>query len=161
MSIAGPQLLGWWKKLEGTSSGRWLFSRLLGCVAPYTGSIAPRIMELAPGRAVVVMTDRRKRRNHLRSLHAVALMNLAEAASGLAVITALPAGARGILVGFDVSFTKKARGTITAEATVVLPDTSQRSTCDVPVALRDAAGDQVVMATAHWLIGPTGERGRQ
>jgi acyl-coenzyme A thioesterase PaaI-like protein len=151
----GPRLLALWRSLSPRPGGRWLFGRILGRHVPYTGSIHPRVLELRPGFARVAMHDRRAVRNHLHSVHAIALINLAEVASGLAMLTGLPATRRGIVTGISVEFLKKARGVLVAEADVVLPP-EQESPYDLPLLseVRDSAGDVVARATVLWRIGP-------
>ena len=101
------------------------------------------------------MADRRRVRNHLRSLHAVALTNLAELTGNLALMSRQPAkGARWIITGFHSEFLKKARGTITADCSLPALDWSTAQTLDGRVELRDAAGDLVMIAHPHWRIGP-------
>src|SRR5207302_9703813 len=67
-------------------------------------------------------SQRRRLEQHLGSIHAIALMNLAEFASGAAMTTALPPGYRGIVTKMSIEYFKKARGTVTAESRPTLPD---------------------------------------
>jgi acyl-coenzyme A thioesterase PaaI-like protein len=87
-------------------------------------------------------------------VHAVALLNLAELASGLALNFALPGEARSILKGLSMEYLKKARGTLTAESTApVMEDAAERD-LELETAIRDEAGDVVATAKARWRIGP-------
>jgi len=147
-------LLAWWRRLARRPGGRWLFSFLLGRGARYTGSIAPRVLELAPGRVVVRIRDRAAVRNHLGSVHAVALANLAEASSGLALLCGLPADARAILTGLSIEYTKKARGTLRSECDFPPVTTAEPREIEIESVIRDAAGDVVARGRARWKIGP-------
>jgi uncharacterized protein (TIGR00369 family) len=123
-------------------------------MAPYTGTLGARVETLEPGFCRVSLRDRRSVRNHLNSIHAMALANLAEAASGLAVVAALPPGVQGIVTSFSIAYQKKARGRLMAECRVevgaVTADREQRA----EVKITDAAGDIVARATAHWRLRP-------
>ncbi len=135
-------------------AGSLIFSWVLGFKVPYTGTIRARVDELTPGHAKVRMADRRRLRNHLRSVHAIALANLGELATGLAVMAALPAEARGIPVEIKLEFLKKARGEITAKASCALPDASVRGEHPVEALLFDQQGDKVARFSARWMVGP-------
>jgi len=147
-----------WDRLSGLPGGTRLFSRLLGRAAPYTGTIGAHVVELSVGRARVTMADRRGLRNHLRSVHAVALANLAELTGNVAVAYALPDDARFIVAGMNLEYLKKARGTIEGVCECAMPQTSARAEYEIPVALVDSAGDTVVKATLRTLVGPKKER---
>jgi acyl-coenzyme A thioesterase PaaI-like protein len=150
----GREIRDAWARLHRLPAGDRLFSWALGRVVPYTGSIGAVVRELAPGRAKVELADRRRVRNHLDSIHAVALMNLAEMSTGLALNTGLPDDARAILVRLTIEYVKKARGTLTSECAIEPPATAERREVEVAAVIRDAAGDVVAKAAARWLVGP-------
>ena len=99
---------------------------IFGRMVPYSGSVGPRIRLLEPGHARVEIPDRRSNRQHLGSVHAIALMNVAEMTSGLAMMAGLPDGVRGIVTNISMQYIKKARGTITAVARVDGADRDHR-----------------------------------
>lgn len=146
----GSRLLGAWRRLSPRPGGRWLFSRLVGRVAPYSGSMGARVEELEPGRAVVTLRDRRAVRNHLRSVHAIALANLGELASGLAAAAAMPAGVRGIPVEIRIEYLHKARGTLTATGVAEIPDIRDKADVTVGADIRNADGEVVARVTVRW-----------
>lgn len=134
--------------------GKSVFSRILGATIPYSGSIGARIEHLEPGHAVVVLPDKRRVRNHLNSVHAIALANMAELSTGLAMISGLPAGINGILIGLNVTYDKKARGELRAECKCTVPTGDTRQEVAIETEIKDQAGDVVTRATATWLVGP-------
>jgi uncharacterized protein (TIGR00369 family) len=145
-----------WNRFSPFPRGTTLFSLVVGRMAPYTGTIRPRVLDLREGYARVTMPDRRAVRNHLGSVHAVALANLAELAAGLALHYALPAHARAILTSLSIEYLKKARGTLTAEATSPVPEGTRSEEIELYAVVRDAAGEVVARASARWLVGPLG-----
>ena len=154
-SSAGTgSVMTWWRRLSRWPAGSWLFSLALGKFAPYSGTIGARVEALQPGYARVSLRDRRGVRNHLRSIHAIALVNLGEIATGLAVLSSISAEMRGIVTGIEAEYLKKARGRLVAEASFQLPNNVQEDTpCEVEAELRDASGETVTRVRATWLIG--------
>jgi acyl-coenzyme A thioesterase PaaI-like protein len=154
MQSPGKRLLATWRRLKPLPGGQWLFARVFAHMVPYSGSVRPRIRVLEPGRAEVEIPDRRANRNHLASVHAIALMNVAEQASGLAMLVGLPDGVRAIVTRISMEYLKKARGTIRAVSTVVVPAVTADTDIDVTADCLDPAGTVVARATVRWRVGP-------
>jgi acyl-coenzyme A thioesterase PaaI-like protein len=150
------RMMGAWRILQNLPAGKWLFSRLLGRFAPYSGSIGANIIKLEPGYAVLALRDRRRVRNHLRSVHAIALANLGELTSGLAVMSALPSGIRGIITGLSMEYLKKARGRLVAESRCnppSIPRSADDITFEVITEIRDYQEEIVARARVTWRLG--------
>ena len=155
MRSPGKTLLRRWTRLRPLPGGTWLFSRIFGWRVPYSGSVRPHIRVLAPGHAEVDIPDRRRNRQHLGSIHAIALLNVAEQASGLALLTGLPDGIRGIVTQISMQYFKKARGTIRAVCHVTAPTVTVTGDMefDVTADCLDRNGDVVARATVRWRLG--------
>lgn len=142
-----------WRRCAPLPGGRLLFSLMLGRMVPYTGALGARVEALEPGFARVTLRDRRGVRNHLGSVHAVALANLAEVTSGLAMLTALPDDARGIVLHLGVEYLKKARGTLTAECRCAAPSGIEE-TVTLTADVMNGEREVVARAEVRWLIRP-------
>lgn len=143
-----------WDRLGYVPGGRRVFSRLIGLMAPYTGSMGAQVIELRRDYSRVELRDRRTVRNHLSSIHAIALANLAELTGNVALAYSLPDDARFIVAGLDMEYLKKARGTLTAVTDMEMPRSSERREYPVIVEIFDRGGELVARGTLRTLVGP-------
>ncbi|MDG2519088.1 hotdog fold domain-containing protein [Lysobacter soli] len=147
-------LLSLYGKFTRWPAGHWLFSRAICFKAPYFGTIAPRIVSLEPNRCEVRIADRRRVHNHIGTVHAIALCNLAELAAGVMTDATLPASMRWIPKGMTVEYLKKATGTMHGVATPDVPVVESTSGYELPVTVivKNDAGDAVFRASiAMWV----------
>ena len=149
------QALDLFRRHGRSAWGRWLVSRAICWRAPYFASIAPTIEVLEPGRCVVRIRDRRRVHNHIGTVHAIALCNMAELAGGLATDATIPDAMRWIPKGMSVRYLKKAKGTMTATARVpAIAAAASGSEVHVTVEVRDAGGEAVFDADITMWISP-------
>jgi uncharacterized protein (TIGR00369 family) len=143
-----------WQKLEGKPLGKTLFSRFVCFKAPYFGTIDPRFEELRPGYARVSMRKRRAVTNHIGTVHAIAMCNLAELAAGTMTEVSIPSTMRWLPKGMQVDYVRKASSDVVATAT--LPEVADGEGRDVPatVEIKDRAGELVCRATITMWVSP-------
>ena len=136
--------------------GAWLFGFLVCRKAPYFASIAPRITALRVGHGEATMRHRRKVTNHIGTVHAIALCNLAELIGGVTTDVSIPASMRWIPKGMTVEYLKKAIGTMHATATPAFaPHTAEAGyALPMQVVVRDTAGDAVFRAEIAMWVSP-------
>lgn len=141
-----------WNLLSRFPGGKFIFSKLLRVFVPYSGSIDAQILELRSGYALVKLKDKKFVRNHLKSIHAIALANLGELTSGLAFVMSWPPEFRGIVTEIRIQYHKKARGTLFAESTSPKIQSSSPHTCEVEARIYDSAKDLVASVQVQWKL---------
>ncbi len=144
-----------WRNLASKPGGKWTFSRLLCLKAPYFGSISPQFEELRPAYCRISMPKRRAVLNHLGTVHAIAMCNMAELAGGTMTEVTVPATHRWIPNGMTVEYLKKAKTDLTAIATPEAePDWSNAGEYKVNVVVQDTQGEVVFRALIRMWVSP-------
>ena len=145
-----------WQNLHNKPGGKWAFSKALCLKAPYFSSISPKVEALQPDLCQVSMKKTRQVQNHLGTVHAIAMCNMAELVMGLMVDASTPQDMRWIPKGMQVEYLKKAQGRIHARAWLPAPLDSSPTGYEVavPVELGNPAGEIVCRATITCWISP-------
>jgi hypothetical protein len=149
-------VLALYRGLADKPGGRWLFVRLVCWKAPYFAGIAPRVESLEPGRGVATIPHRRRVTNHIGTVHAIALCNLAEFIGGLACEASIPPSMRWSPKGMGVQYQEKAVGTMRAVATPAFPPHVAAEGYELPfeVVVEDPQGATVLRAVIAMWISP-------
>ncbi|MGE4315064.1 hotdog fold domain-containing protein [Acinetobacter sp.] len=111
------QALKIWNTLANKPAGKWTFSKMLCLKAPYFSSISPLFERLEPKYCEIKMKKHRAVLNHLGTVHAIAMCNMAELAGGTMTDVTVPATHRWIPKGMQVEYLKKANTDLVAIAT--------------------------------------------
>lgn len=151
-----PPVLALWRRAQRWPAGAWLFSRMVCLRAPYFASIAPRLVRLEPGRCEARIGHRRRVTNHLGTVHAIALCNLAELSAGLMTDVSIPRTMRWIPKGMTVQYLRKAVGGMLATATPAFMPHVSDAGYELPVAVvvRNPQGEPVFEASIRMWVSP-------
>lgn len=154
------QALSAWNKLSTLPFGKCIFSRLIAFRAPFFSSINAQFVELRPGYGEVHLRKRRKVLNHLGTVHAIAMCNLAELVGGSVTDASIPATHRWIPKGMTVEYLAKAETDLRA---VVELDAEMnvRDSMELPVVVNvfDKSDQLVFRATINmWLSAKSSNR---
>jgi uncharacterized protein (TIGR00369 family) len=141
------RLLTLWNRFEHRPMGKTLFSWAVCRKAPYFGSIRPRFEELKAGYARVSMRKRRAVENHIQTVHAIAMCNLAELGAGTMMEASLSANMRWLPRGMKVEYLKVAKTDVVVEARAT--DIADGPARDVTVVCEIKDQQQVVVCRAE------------
>ena len=149
-------VLSLYRRMARWPAGRWAFSRAICFKAPYFATIAPRFVALEPGRCEVRIRDRRRVHNHLGTVHAIALCNMAELSAGMMAEVTVPRSMRWIPRGMTVEYPAKAKGNMHAVATPAnaVHESTSGYVWPVKVSIRDDAGQEVFRAQIDMWVSP-------
>lgn len=132
-----------------------MFSRIVCFKAPYFSSIRPQIAALRQGYCEVHLTKRRAVQNHIGTVHAIAMCNMAELAAGVMTDASLPSTHRWIPKGMTVEYLKKAQTHLVAKAALERwPDLAVALDVPVSVDVLNTAGELVFKATVTMRVSP-------
>lgn len=152
---AGSAALKLFRRLGGSGLGRWACSWLICRQAPYFSSTSPLLETLEPGRCVATIQHRRRVQNHIGTVHAIALCNLAEFVGGLATDAAMTRSLRWIPKGMSVRYLKKAVGPMRGEATLdAIGNIDTGAERIAHVVIKDRNGEVVFSAEIAMWVSP-------
>ena len=122
-----------------------------------TGGVYFEILE--EGRAIAVMKNRGKVRNHIGGIHAAAMALLAETCTGAVFGLSLPGDKLPLLKTMQIDYVRRAQGALRAEATLALPqrralEKKERGEMVVPVKVIDAGGEEPIICHLTWAWVP-------
>ncbi len=147
-------LMDVYKTLEKLPFGRIIFSKLVCLKAPYFSSIRPRFEGLKPGYCQIRMKKSRAVTNHLKSVHAIAMCNMAELAGGSMVEASIPKHMRWIPKGMTVDYLKMAKTDLTAVCELSPDLLENPGDCPVTVLVKDLGGELVFKAEIAMYLSP-------
>jgi acyl-coenzyme A thioesterase PaaI-like protein len=133
----------------------------LAKTVPFAAHVGVEIAEVANGQATARLEQTPTTVNHIASQHAGALFTLGEAASGAAMAGAFAtrlAAIRPVAGSAQIRYTRVAKGTITARATIdqgvdrltAKLDAENKIAFDVAVTMTDEAGEDVANMKVAW-----------
>ena len=114
--------------------------------APYFSTIQPQLIDLKPGFAEAQVPFRKEITNHLGTVHAIAMCNVAEFVGGLMTDASIPHGGKWIPQAMSVRYLAKAKTALRAIANGQDIDWTTAGEKIVPVEVFDEDNQRVFTA---------------
>ncbi|MGH8540901.1 MAG: DUF4442 domain-containing protein [Stenotrophobium sp.] len=136
-----------------------LISAGFGFVVRFAGTGGVHFEEMQEGRAVAVMRNRRKVRNHIGGIHAAAMALLAESATGAVFGLSVPDTHLPLLKSMHIDYLRRAKGDLRATATLSTQQrqaiaSQEKGDIAVPVTVTDESGQQPIECEMVWAWVP-------
>lgn len=130
-------------------------TQMIGGVIKYAGYTGLVIEELSYSRATVSLKNRTEVQNHIGTIHAVAMILLAETASGILLAMNSPDDKLVLAKQLNTSFVKRSTGDMKAVATIrqeqiELVKSTEKGEVKIDVVVTDETGIEPVKVEAVW-----------
>lgn len=135
-----------YKKASTYPFGKKLFGLSICLNAPYFFSIRPKIIDIEPNYVEIKIKKRKAVTNHINTVHAIAMCNMAEFSGGLMTEVSVNDNSRWIPSGMTVKYLKKAKTDLTAISDGSGIDWNQEGEILVPVIIKDTNNKTVFTA---------------
>jgi len=93
-----------------------LLSFILGSTVKFVGTAGVKCRHLSSEKAVFLLKNKRKVRNHIGTIHAAASALVAETATGMALAMHIPDDKTPVLKSMNIDYVKRSNGGLVAEA---------------------------------------------
>lgn len=114
----GSGILRTWRYMQRFPGGAVIFSKIVGWRAPFFSTIKPLFRVICVGRCELAVKKRRGILNHIGSVHAIAMCNMAELACGMLAEVSVPASHRWIPSRMTTQYLRKATSDLRAVASI-------------------------------------------
>ena len=141
-----------YNNLKDKPFGKWMFSKAVSWTAPYFRTVNPTVIELRDKYGKVKMKKRWSVTNHIGTVHAIAMCNLAEYVAGMTIEASIPKHLRWIPAGMEVKYLKKAETNLTASCTLEIDDWDKVRDCIIHVPVLDDNGQTVFTADINMYV---------
>ena len=142
------------RRIQRLPAGLRVFSWLVRFKAPYFSSIRPVFLELEPGYARAVVRNRRAVRNHLGTVHAIAMANLCEFVGGTLMEVSISPRMRWIPKGMTIRYLGLARTDVSAECRLDEWGWNEAQDVRLLVVVKDRSGTIVSEAEIPMYVSP-------
>ncbi|PSR14813.1 MAG: DUF4442 domain-containing protein [Bacteroidetes bacterium] len=133
----------------------WVLSYAIGKIVKFTGTAGVSYDLMTKDKVVVSLKNKTKVRNHIGQVHAVAMLLLAETATGMVTGMNVPDDKIVLLKYLNAKFVRRSAGAITAEAWLdesqqAFIRTTEKGDLLVSVKITDESGEEPVVCEACW-----------
>tara|TARA_Y100000031_G_C8108591_1_gene332295 strand:+ start:166 stop:621 length:456 start_codon:yes stop_codon:yes gene_type:complete len=131
--------------------GNTLFMKAICFKAPYFSTIKPQLIHYSEGEIEIKISKRKAIYNHIGTIHAIAMCNLAELCGGLTIDSTLPKNWRWIPKGMTVEYLEKATTDLVGKCQVS-KDEIQLGDNQIVVNVTNISGNLVFKATINMYV---------
>jgi len=136
-----------------------MLNAVIGQQVPFLQTTDTKIVEMTPEKSVVIIQNQKKVQNHIQTIHAAAMVLLAETATGMVLSMNMPDDKVQVAKAMNIKFIKMAKGDLKAVATMtaeqqILARTTEKGEVAIQVIVSDQEEKEPVICDITWAWFP-------